>query len=633
MSSMSKYTSASASADDMKPNPQQEFFASVIKSHRHKAERVRQDFDAAAALYRGDVFNPDGNDIDHITGDRYRYDDHDEDGSSAELAPQNHLYAFADSLVATICPSDPEVTVTSPRRKLRKAAAYRSALVSETFRVEDVGEKLWALTVRAVVFPHAFLKCTWSSKRQYPSVEVVNPHFIWFDTTAKSFRDIRYIIEATALTANEFKNRIKRRGGKGYYSKKVAEKINPASEYPGWMESRDLDNSKDDSSNIVRQNYQWVTVYEVYDLVGKKLYHYGEGCDVPLYEGPLPYDSVDHPYMILTFNDNLKDLEGMSDAKLAGPTIERLDDLTSLQLWHVKTAIPATVIHDGLVDDPEEFMTAFSSLSGPGQVLRLSALPKARINDVMGQTPTTQLPIEWTPMMEELKSIIQFVFGLPGYMRGEVGNADVATELALADSAVKTRNARRQKALYKVVEWLARHMLHLYAEFMTNEAEIAAEIDDSHSDDVFLTREKMFLPYGGSQEDPFTWRYKCNPFDGQQENSVVQLKTIAEFGAYLFQNPDVNQRKLTERLLELLKMASVLADEDAAAAMQQAMMPPGGGAPMDPAAMAAMAAAGGGAGVPGAQGMPAEMAQMMGGNQEAAQAIPSGVAGGSIPVG
>ena len=47
-----------------------------------------------------------------------------------------------------------------------------------------------------------------------------------------------------------------------------------------------------------------------------------------------------------------------------------------------------------------------------------------------------------------------------------MGQTDVATEAALAGTAVRTRNARRQKVVYHAVEWVAEAIIRLYIKYL-----------------------------------------------------------------------------------------------------------------------------------------------------------------------
>jgi hypothetical protein len=606
------------------PSAQELFFYSAIRRHKQSAMQERKEWGQHAAMYRGDEFAM------HDGTDDTIHEDIEEGGVEDITAEANYLYAFADTQAAQVVPNNPKVDVIATRSALRKAAKYRSSLINEVLSLEKMHSKLWQLVIRSTIYPRSFIKVEWSAAKQRPTIRVRRPHVIWFDDTADSWDEIKYIIEMQAITIGEFQARVKSRkkgdASKRVYDPRVASAVEGTAGFPDLLRNQDDDGNKSQDTKPSQEHYRWVLIYEVYDFVGGNFYHYADGVHKPLLATSLPYKLFKNPFIPLVFNDNLKDIGGLSDAKLVAPTIQRLNEMAALRVWHTKASIPAVVLHGGLVDDPGEFEDAYESLDGPGQYLLLDAVARARIGDVLGQTPVPNMPIEWQSVMDNLQQIIEFVLALPAVARGQVGQSDVATELALADSATKTRNSRRQLAVYDVLEATAERIVGLYTEFMDDDAWIAAEISDDYGDDVLLTRETMRLPRRGS-DNPWAYRYKAQPYDGQRENSVVQLKAILETVDLLYNNPHVDQRKFTEQLLSLLKLSNLMTTpEQAKALMQAAEAAEAGEAGEAQGSTPDMAAL---------PGMPPEMAAASSGGQVMAgsgeMAVPGGLQGGSVP--
>ena len=112
--------------------------------------------------------------------------------------------------------------------------------------------------------------------------------------------------------------------------------------YPSWL--KDLTGNRSMVNNASRDVYNWATVYEFYDFEHKKYYHILEGVDKPIFEGDLPYTYVDNPFVMLQFNENMKDLGGLSDIALISSLQQRLNELDTLELWHAQSSIPVTLI-------------------------------------------------------------------------------------------------------------------------------------------------------------------------------------------------------------------------------------------------------------------------------------------------
>lgn len=541
---------------DDKKQTSYKWVTNLINDHVRKMEEERKQWAKHIACYRGDS---------------YKYGRELTDGGEADVTG-NHLFAFTDSLLASVCPPNPEVTISPRKEKLRQAAAMREALVNDFFQRSNIGEALWRMASRAVIYPRSFAKVVWSAKKGRPIFRVIPANRIFFDQTADDWEDIRYIIEATTLTKGQFQKRMRRKGRKGGFYRHDC--MDPASgddavsfnkSYPDWLKA---DPEKTDTdTEIAREAYEWVVVYEVYDLVGERFYHCADGVEKPLYEGELPYQLLSNPFFRLAFNDNLEDLSGMSDASLVYDNIKQLNELATLRNWHARTSIPIPVVHEGLLDDPDEFMDALEQVDGPGQVVTVNAKPNVRIEEVMGSTPTVNLPIQWTQVMSELNKSIEFVLGLPAYQRGELGASDVATELALADTAIRSRNTRRQLAIYNVIEWAAKAVLSLYAEFLPADSSIPVKLYNGSHEEI----NRLMLAFKDFDEDgkvegdsPWDFDFRALPYNADEANTVVQLKKMEAFLPLLQASPMVDQRKLMQALVDLLKLGNIMAPEQPA---------------------------------------------------------------------
>jgi hypothetical protein len=600
---------------------EEKFWAGVIKDWKSKALDHRKEFERYAQTYRSQYYARDGG----------------EGASDSDVTHEtNYLYAFADTLTANVVPPNPQVTIVANRQENEEPAKLRTALANSIFHREQLSSKLWKATSRATVWPRSFLKAVWSESHNRPIFRVLNPHYVIFDMQAEDWEDIRYVGELTVLTRADVQRRMKKQGKKGGFYRHDAMEDLQFGAYPNWIEPEDDSKTTGEKPvDVVRSGYEWVVVYEIYDLVGQKMYHFTADSERSLMSGELPYRFLPNPFTMLPFNDNLRDLGGMSDAELVYPNIERLNEMQSLETWHCRTSIPVTVIHEGLVDDPDAFTEAYEQIDGPGQAIAVSAKARVGINEVIGVTPTPTLPVEWDRTINRIKETIDFVLGIPGYMRGAVGQSDVATELALTDTATRTRNARRQKVIYNTIEWCSKAVIALYQERMEPDSKIPIRLIDG-AKETELTRELMgfegdenedgeLVPRG---DDPWTYDYSANPYNASEQNDTVVLKQLEVFLPVLSEQVaagNIDGRKLTKKLLELLHMEELLTDAPppeapgAAAPGMEGMMGPEtannmGQQPMVPGSM------------PGAAAAP-----MIGGEVAVgtgAQAVPGGMEGG-----
>lgn len=594
---------------DLNTRPIDRYWMSVLEAHKTKGKQERTEWGELAKMFRG------GNAALQSEATNGLVED------DAVTVPSSYAYAFADSLASNVVPTNPAVTINANRQNLDMAARFRTELSNLILRKEKAGEKLWAMTTRTAIWGRCWMKVAWSRAADRPTFRVVDPHYIWADLDADCQEDMQYVIEVVTLTREQFQARVKTKGQEKvqFYSNRLADKVK-FGKYPDWVEPESTQTGKTAgvAEDIHRQFSEYCVIFEVYDFRTNKFYHYADGVAEPLFEGELPYTYVKNPFHLLVFNDNLADLGGMADASLIKQQVKRLEELDSLEMLHIKTSIPSLVLHEGLVEDIEALMDAIEQADGPGLVIPLAAQQGVGINQVMGQTPTVQLPIEWARARATCEENIQFTVGLPSYMRGAVGQADIATELALTDTATRTRNARRQKVIYNVIEWMSKSIVGLYHQFMTPDSELPLRIADN-LDEQQVTASMLSFTEG---DDPWSWDYTAHPYTAAEQNEIVKLKQLEVYLPVLAGNPNVDQRKLIGHLLDLLHVPDLLAEPQAAA-------PPGAmpGAPPPPGA----------AGPEAAAGLPPEMQALAQGGEvlqgAGAQAIPGGMEGGVQPGG
>jgi len=543
----------------------------LIETHRAKADQEKREWDQMRAWYSSEAWNPEG-DPSHAVGG---------DISDEELSMEtNYPYAFVDTMVANICPSNPAVTVNARRKELHEAARYREALINDTLGRLGGHRILWRAATMASVYPRAFVKGVWNFRRRSPDFINVDPRHVWYDMSVDRWEDIRYLIEVTVMTKSDFESRIqtkKNRGG--MYDPEIAESAQFGG-FPDWL--RDKSQDRMIMSEASREVFEWVTVYEVYDFDGDgKYYHYLDEQDEPLFAGDLPYRFVRNPFTLMTFNDNLSDIGGMSDVKLIKPVLERLNELDTLQLWFAQTSIPITVVNTGLVDNPERIRAQLRDATSPGSIVEISGKANARISDIIGHTQTPGLSPEFIDARDRCIQVIEFILGIPQYSRGVVGVSDVATEVALADTATRTRNGRRMKEIYDLISWQAQIITGLYEEFLAEDEILPIRLL-GRLENLEITRGSMMAReiLSARGEEPLEYDYEAVAYSPTENNRLVQLRNLQQFFPLLAESPVIDSDRLIRKLLELLQMEDVGKDpqeveQEQQMQQQQQQMSPG----------------------------------------------------------
>jgi hypothetical protein len=553
----------------------------IINTHRTKTEKDRVAWDKYRSWYLSDYWTKNDN---MPTGSG-------EHSDAGEVTFEtNYLYSYVDTMIANVCPTNPQVTVNARRPEKREAATFREALINEIFRQNDLHTKLWKASTHAAICSRGFAKTIWDFRKQRAITRVIDPRYVWFDMSVP-FEDTRYLIEVTVLTKSEMQKRIKKKGpGKGqHYSSKVAEKAIYGG-YPAWLRDTSKDKSMiDDASKEV---FEWVVVYEFYDFIEEKFYHLIDEVEEPLFEGDLPYRLVKNPFRLLTFNDNMTDSGGVADAKLVEGNIERLNEIDTLELWHAHSTIPVTTLNEAAFDNVGQFEEMLANVDRPGMVARASLTNGFTMNDAIGQTPVPPFTPAFGEMRQRAIDTIEFVLGIPAYSRGKVGVTDVATEAALADTAVRTRNGRRIKAVLDLVSGIGEDIMALYEEFMPADQDIPVRLTGK-SESIAVNRKNVAAR--NPEEDTggvFDFDYEATAYSPTENHRLLQLEKLKQYMPLLSQHPAIDPEKLFRTLLDMLQLPDLMVDQSKQAAAFNQNGPPGAGAPM-PGGMVPPAAPGG----------------------------------------
>ena len=519
----------------------------IIKTHRTKSRIERRDWDRWRAWYAAEYW---GKDEDRPQGSTDIMEEEDINFQT------NYPYAYIDTMIANICPQNPQVTVMARQEALQPAAQFREALVNDVFRRNKLHSTIWKTATNASICGRGFLKLVWNFEKEMVQIFDVDPRHVFFDMSAAKFEDTRYLIEVTVLTKAEFTRRTKSEDGQpAQYDAAAAKRANFGG-YPTWLKDYARNNALVNEASL--EVYKWVTIYEVYDFEADKYYHILEGVEDPLFEGELPYRYVRNPFTLITFNENMTDLGGLSDIKLIGSLQERLNEIDTLELWHAHTSTPVTMVNTALVDNPETLVTSLREANQPGSMIAIEGKANAPLSDILGSTPTPSFSPEFREMRERCNLVIEFILGIPQYSRGVVGVADVATEVALADTATRTRNGRRIKMTEDSVTSLADKTIGLYEEYLPVDTKLPIRLTDSRKV-LEATRETLSMRASRRPSEPLEFDYVAVPYSPTENHRLVQLQKLQQYMPLLLQSPAVDQEKLIMKLLDLLGMRDILA--------------------------------------------------------------------------
>lgn len=547
----------------------------LITAHKNASERERKQDDRYTAWYRSEYWGKN-NDMAAMAQD------------SDVAMESNYAYGFIDTMIASIVPPNPQATVLAYEQEDKEAATNREHLINDVFYRSRYSLHLAKLAALTAIAGIAFEKVVWSKQHKRPKIRILPRRFVWYDRSIESWEDVPYVIEVTVISKEDFDQRIKDKTYKKPKNKPVF------GAYPDWL--LPLEREAREAASAI---FNWVIIYEVFDIAGDAYYHYAENQDEPLFVGKLPYNYLKNPFKPLIFNLGLDGYSGISDIQLIDRAINMLNELDTLELRHAQASIPVTVVHEGLCRNPAAFKEQLQKAVSPGDGIGLDADAGVSIRDVLGSTPTTQLTPSFNVMRSRLRETIEFQLAIPQYSRGTVGQADVATEVALADQAVKTRNGRRLQLLYEVMAWTAEACICLYEQFLPKDKtfHIDGPMDATGVPQALeISRESLgarAIPETPEQaqqllqeaDDDFEekFKYRVVPYSPTENSKAIQLKSLQSLLPLLLQHPEANPRGLLEKTLsllqldgtELLKSEAQKQQEAQAAAAAQGMAPGG----------------------------------------------------------
>lgn len=558
----------------------------VIRAHQAAMRTERDKLDRFHDWYLADT--------DRVRAD---WDDYTPGGVEDNLSLEtNFPYAFVDTMVAGVCPTNPQITISSLYDDKGGVGRAREMLANDTMRINKLYKKGWRAAGHAAIAGYGITKTVWDMRKRRPYTRNINPRRFFWDRSADEWEDVTYCIEATVLRREQFMARAKRRRMPGGLSKPAQYKASVAEnatygDWPEWLKKPNAD-SRSMGRDGARGVFEHVVVYEVYDFMGGNYYHMLDNVEEPLFESELPYKWVRNPFDLIAFNDNLNDTTGISDIHLIANLQERLNELDTLELWFILQSMPIALVDEKSLENPEAFFDALQNASGPGAHVRANVKNGRSIGDIIAQTPTPNLPPNWQAARARIERMIEFVLAMPKFLRGETGNADLATEAALADAGIRTRNGRRVRIMEEWQSSVAMKYIALWGEMHTAGRPIPVK-EPTKKEAVLLEPEDLGFEDPASFEENYYFRYDAAPYSPTENHALVQLQKIQQYAPILAENEWVDKEKFITKLLELLKLSEIKGD----------------GPTQEPMAMPGTPGMPGSAGVPGTDGLPPELAQ------------------------
>ena len=515
----------------------------LIDRHLNYYKRAeKKDFDKARRFYRGNFFTGTDSDIQGLSGSSY-------------LCSKNMIYAIADTAVSALLGPNPSVGAVARTPVSQDAAPAVTGLIEYVFETNKFRRKAATSLIDAVLCKRGIFKTGWDAKKDIPIIRAINPSSVFFDLTVRDADDIRYWIEATVISYDEFKARVK----SGQYKSELVKEVTP-DRYPKWL----LDENQKSTTDTVRDAFQWVTIYEYYARERGIMQHYVKQADAVVFE-----DKIDYiPYSMYTLNQSGIDCLGLSEVQLVLKQQETINDLLTHMKQITYLQIPRVMYDSGRVSE-EDLNKAVEASAGSFIGINPSNSEALRsLATLFYEMPIPDSPAGVKEFIARQEDDAAFISALAEAARGQVAGARTATEMAIIDAQLRTRLATREGHLNDALEDVAKKVFYLCKKYMRDARLIRISGGNkweqlSHKDLIDIDVDFEMIGY--------------NPI---RRNPGMMAETLIQMLPFLSQNQNVDIRRLTEEILSnlglpsriLIPEADLIAQQEAAAAQQQAMI-------------------------------------------------------------
>jgi len=511
--------------------------ANLIDRHRRYYERVeKKNFDKARRYYRGEFYTS-RNDVNLADG-----------AIPSFLCSKNMIYAIADTAVSALLGPNPQVAANPRNKESQAAVPLVNGLMEYVFDSNNMRRRAATALIDAVLCKRGVFKVGWNAKEDRPMVRVLEPGAVFFDQTVRDPDDIRYWLEASVIPWGEFQRRVK--SGR-YKSDKIAD-VTP-DRYPKWIS----DTYKTNDAGPLRDAFEWVTVWEYYDVDSGTVTHYVRQADAVVFQGPLDFI----PYSMFSLNQSAVDCLGLSEVQLVLNQQETMNDLLTHMKQIVYLMIPRILYNSELITE-EDLNKAVEAATGAFVGISPTNAEGLRtLAALFYEMPMPQVPVGVENFIARQEADAAFISALAEAARGQVAGARTATEMAIIDAQMRTRLATREGHINTALEAVAEKCFYLSKKYMQQPKLVQVSGREGW--------EEVSLPDIHAVDVNFSM-VSYNPI---RQNPSVMAETLLKLYPVFAQSENINKRLLDEELVSGAGLpAKLVIPQEELQAQQQAMM-------------------------------------------------------------
>ena len=442
----------------------------------------------------------------------------------------NYVFAITETACSSLVPRSPSWTVTVHNESYDELASRMEEYLRIVARLSDMPQELLLSIQDVVLYGRSILKTTWDKKHNCPKVRRVDPRAIYFDLTAQRVSDLGYIVEVTAVGKDEFARRVK----SGKYT--LTGEMPAGGEYPDLL--RDKSPNIDNYASL-RNWQQWVTVYEVYDLLDGCTYHFFDGQMEPLFSEPV--DDIDdyyNPFTIYSLNFNGQDLRGLSEILLVASNIDDVNRTLTYWMNVVRRQNPKIAVDSSMIE--EESINALNAAPVGSYVhIKKKGETGIPIGQAFESAPIPPMPPDILSYLGKLESNIAFVSALAEAARGQVTGAKTATEMALIEAQLRTRLQARQTQVDRAITDIGRKMVFLSKRYLKN---------------FRVPAPNGYMSISAKDIDSIDTEVEIIPYNPIETNRAVYEERFMRLLSFMTSRPSFDQREIDEEFVRLYRL-------------------------------------------------------------------------------
>ncbi len=509
----------------------------IDRHERYYKRNEKKDFDKARRFYRGDFYSvkrAESEGVDRLL-----------------LCSKNLIYAIADTAVSSLLGPNPQVACVPRNPRSQEAMMAVNGLVEFVFDENKMRRRSATALIDSVLCKRGIFKTGWNSEKDRPVIKTVDPSRLFFDLTVRDVDDISYWIEVTVISYEEFKGRV----ASGVYQIPQNADIRP-DRYPSWLVSE----TQKGDVQTVRDAFQWVTVYEYYNVDSGIVQHYVKQANAVVFE-----DKIDYvPYSMFSLNQSGIDCTGLSEVQLVLNQQETVNDLLSHLKEIAYLQIPRILYDSGRITE-EDLNKAVAGTTGSFVGIRPENSEALRtLNTLFFPLPTPDTPASVVAFVDRQENDAAFISALAEAARGQVAGARTATEMAIIDAQMRTRLATREGHLNDAIEDVGRKAFYLMRKYMRGEKMVRISGSQQWQAVSFQTLQDVDMDF------------KMVSYNPVRKNPAVMVEAIIQMLPFLSQNPNIDFQTLTEQVVaglgfpaRMVKTQEQIQQEEQAAMQQQ----------------------------------------------------------------